>query len=756
MSANDPNYNPLPLARPTRNGAEAHAAAGAPVTLPGAVVPLVPERQAGPPALSAAPTASALFHALRRRWALALVLATLGAAAAVALVMELVPGQYTATALLQVSARSPSLAALLGESDAPPDAAAVRSNQAPIITSLNVLNAALNHPEVQALPAVQQKLRPAGWLARALKVEFKGAEVMNLSLSGQDAEEAQKLVNAVAEEYTKFMAGREEGKRRALLKQLEENFDSGEKSLGEKREHFLNLLREAKIDEPETARAKYDALLRQLQDVQHEDRMLSQDNIRLANELAKEKELIARLPKDGVPEGMLDKYLQEDPVYKQAITDLAKNDMKVRQVRSAYQGDFADRELESLRVERESIAKSLAEYRKAQQPRVVARFRADGELAVSKLASELSGVTKRQKFIRDELKRLQGEALRLTPSNQAANSTIEGLRTEIALKEEALKNIGNKMELLKIAPLLTSPVTLVQRAELPQSLDRSRQMKLAGAAGIGTFFLLLLGVSLWEFRSRKITLPDDVAEGLRLPLVGTLPALPARARQPLAGPASRRLQHMQERLSESVDSLRTLLLHAARAEDLQVVMVTSADAGEGKTSVASHLAASLARAWRKTLLVDADLRHPAIHALFNQPAEPGFSEVLRGEIGVQDAVRPTAVSRLWVMPAGHWDSHAVQALAQESVRSLFEELKGQYDFIVIDSCPLLPVADSLLLAQHVDGVLLSVLRNVSRAPAVHAAQQRLAGLGVRTLGAVMIGADGEAGAASYTYAAQTS
>jgi capsular exopolysaccharide synthesis family protein len=207
----------------------------------------------------------------------------------------------------------------------------------------------------------------------------------------------------------------------------------------------------------------------------------------------------------------------------------------------------------------------------------------------------------------------------------------------------------------------------------------------------------------------------------------------------------------QAQLTEAVDALRTLLLHAARAADLQVVMVTSAGAGEGKTSVASHLAASLARAWRKTLLIDGDLRHPAVHRLFDQPPEPGFSEVLRGEVGAHDAIRPTAVSRLWAMPAGNWDSHAVQALAQESVRSLFEELKGQYDFVVVDSCPVLPVADSLLLAQHVDAVLLAVLRDVSRAPAVHAARQRLAGLGVRTLGAVVIGADGQSAGTAYAY-----
>jgi capsular exopolysaccharide synthesis family protein len=168
--------------------------------------------------------------------------------------------------------------------------------------------------------------------------------------------------------------------------------------------------------------------------------------------------------------------------------------------------------------------------------------------------------------------------------------------------------------------------------------------------------------------------------------------------------------------------------------------------------VASHLAASLARAWRKTLLVDGDLRKPAAHQQFDLPLEPGLSEVLRGEVSPEDAIRPTTLSRLWLMPAGHWDSHAVQALAQDAVKAQFAKLKQQFDFIIVDSSPLLPVTDPLLLAQHVDAVLFSILRDVSRMPTVHAAQQRLAALGIRTLGAVMIGAGGEADGLSYQHA----
>jgi capsular exopolysaccharide synthesis family protein len=262
-------------------------------------------------------------------------------------------------------------------------------------------------------------------------------------------------------------------------------------------------------------------------------------------------------------------------------------------------------------------------------------------------------------------------------------------------------------------------------------------------------------MAVWEFRSRKVNSAADVAEGLGLNVLGSLPALPARLRRPVQGNASPCDLERQHQMTEAVDAIRTLLLHQTRNGALQVVMITSPGGGEGKTSLASQLAASLARAWRKTLLVDGDLRNPAAHRLFDVPLEPGLSEVLRDEVKLGDVVRPTPLGRLWMVPAGNWDSHAVQALAQDGVRALFGQLKSEYEFIIVDSCPVLPVADSLLLAQHVDAVIFSVLRDVSRLPAVHAAHQRLNALGVRTLGAVMIGAGGDVPALAYQYPAQT-
>src|SRR5206468_1146847 len=145
--------------------------------------------------------------------------------------------------------------------------------------------------------------------------------------------------------------------------------------------------------------------------------------------------------------------------------------------------------------------------------------------------------------------------------------------------------------------------------------------------------------------------------GLRL--VGTVPPPPdARARAAAAG------ADWQMVLTESVDVIRTLLLHGFRGGPARTVMVTSAQGGEGKTSLAGHLGGSLARGGFRTLLIDGDLRRPSVHRVLGLPQSPGLCELLRGQVAPDAAIRPTDVDRLSVLPAGAWTPAVAQLLAR--------------------------------------------------------------------------------------------
>lgn len=128
---------------------------------------------------------------------------------------------------------------------------------------------------------------------------------------------------------------------------------------------------------------------------------------------------------------------------------------------------------------------------------------------------------------------------------------------------------------------------------------------------------------------------------------------------------------------------------------------------------------------------------------------------MRGDVTAEEVTRPTTVDRLSMIPAGRWSSKASRALAQDGVAGrIIRQFREQYDFVIIDSSPVLPVVDPLLIGQLVDGTILSVLRDVSRMPNVYAAHQRLIAGGVRVLGAVVNGVRGEAYGAIYPYRQQ--
>ena len=193
-------------------------------------------------------------------------------------------------------------------------------------------------------------------------------------------------------------------------------------------------------------------------------------------------------------------------------------------------------------------------------------------------------------------------------------------------------------------------------------------------------------------------------------------------------------------LIESIDNIRTALLHRAEVEGLKVIMVTSSMEKEGKTTVSSQLAASLARSGRRTLLFDGDLRRPGDHRMFEKPLYPGISEFFRGMVTLEEIITETRVENLFLAPAGHPHPEALQALARgEVIIDAFAKLREEFDFIIVDSGPILTDSDSLMFAKVLDGLVLSVLRDVSRLPRIYEACERARAVNVKLLGAVING-----------------
>jgi len=289
-----------------------------------------------------------------------------------------------------------------------------------------------------------------------------------------------------------------------------------------------------------------------------------------------------------------------------------------------------------------------------------------------------------------------------------------------------------KLEQYEIEEVAPERIRRIQEATLYPAINAATRYTITGLGSVVGLALTCFGIAYLEFRNRRLDGPEQVDEGLGIRVVGTLPALSARRMLDADHP-------VVAQLTESIDSVRTLLMHDSTSKRRQIVLVTSATTQEGRTTVASQLAASLARAGRRTLLVDGDMRRPALHALFDVPLEDGLCEVLRAEVDVADVIRPTHAEGLWLLTAGYCDIDAIHALATEQMQPAFEKLRSEYDFIIIDGAPVLGMSDALIFGQYCDGAILSVRRDFSQMPKINEAASLLRGVGVRLIGSVVNG-----------------
>jgi polysaccharide biosynthesis transport protein len=233
-----------------------------------------------------------------------------------------------------------------------------------------------------------------------------------------------------------------------------------------------------------------------------------------------------------------------------------------------------------------------------------------------------------------------------------------------------------------------------------------------------------------------------VTQAVGLSVIGAVPILPQRVLRRLNGP-SENDKYWRTLLSESVDSIAAVLLKGTQPGTSRVIMVSSANAGEGKTTLASHLAVSLAGAGRHPILVDFDLRRPALHRVFGVSLQPGVNEILRDGQDLESALQATQVPNLMMLSAGRSSKVGLGGLRPADMQALFTRLRSEFDFVIVDACPILPVVDTRLIGQHVDAVLLSVLRDVSRAPKLRAACDLLDMFGIPMLGVVVTGSSEE-------------
>lgn len=680
---------------------------------------------------------ASLFHSFRRHWLLAMVLGVILGGITTAVCLVFLPKNYTATAMVQVDLRPEE--SLIGNSNklvSIRDYETFKMTQALSMRSPFVLNAALRESEVLQLKIYQrEKNDPIKWLQNELIVSYPNdAELMQVSLTDDDKREVTTMVRAVVAAYMNEVVEQEKAERHRTLAELESIYAEKKNEARAKRDQLKRLAEQLNTADQEVIRIQSTAAMHEHTGLRSSLNQVLAEARRANAELAVAKAALHRLETSGVSAFELDDVVRQDLMCKDYLTQMSGLQTVVEQqsrvaknlsTSTTYNGQF---------IQQYEAAKSSFEERKTElETQMISAKKSELEGMVAELTVKAELIEEEKKVIEEQF----AESSRNIAKLGQTSVDIEIMRTDLTNLDGVLAQLNTQLERARLDLRNQSRIRIRQQAQEPESYDAPQlRLALAIIAGGFTFLLPLIGIVLIDLKKKRINNMEDVVKHLGLPVMGTVPVIPSRAIRRLNAPSGAGYQ-WNVRLTESIDSIAARLLRSALIDDERTVLITSAVSGEGKTTLAVQIAMSLARAGKRTVLVDFDLRRPAIDKAFQLPLDPGISEALCGEADIRELSQSVGINNLSVIPAGRCDRHALQALASGEDERILSQLKNEYDFVIIDGSPILPVADSRYIAQHVDSVVMSVFRDLSRAPKVMSAYNILKSFGVENVETVV-------------------
>ncbi len=575
----------------------------------------------------------------------------------------------------------------------------------------------------QGLPMVRE-------LAEDISVTFvPGSQYIRVSLTGEDPAEIQGIVRYVLDAYVADVQGtyeRDSVQRQADLRRAREGLQRQAEDLGNRLNAFLAETGEAALDGRGEVMGRLRALTNQLvaqQRVLAEQRA-AWEQFQLVAEQAREEGNAARLSM-LYPE--IGEQLRRDPTLAAKTGQVlqASETLDLLKQRYGPQHEVVRRQeqlYQRLNNELEEVRGQTMSELIEQQGRV--------------LQGSYERAREAEADLRDQVAQTRAEANRL--AQRAAD--YQAMQHEYERVQEQLGEVTAGLEQMRIQLAINRPHVKVLQYPPPIPEDEVSQPKLFLYVPAVIFFSLFLGVGLsvlLELADAKLRTPSQVVRQVGLPLLGCVPDLSEDERLSMGVDVSRVTQSAPESLiAEAFRQFRTSLRFASDSP-LKSILITSPNPGDGKTVAASNLATAMARSGTRVLLVEANLRRPALARVFDVPDSVGLSNVLVGLNSLDEAVQATNVENLDVLPGGPLPPSPADLLGSERMRQILHEASDRYDTVLVDAAPMLVVADAHLLVQAVDGVVL-VLRagENTRGLAVRAARAVL-GLRARLLGAVL-------------------
>ena len=731
--------------------------------------------------------AQVVLHALRRWWMLVVPASLLLTAAAVGAVYLTFEPQYEAAAFLQISEK-PYIAF------APRDGGVSKadfSTQIQIIKSHWILGKVVASANVKDLPEIRRQRDPIAWLKTRVSVAQAGdSNTFEIKYASADAESSALIVNEVTRQFLTSQEAEAASRFRTIINSLGDQLGLREKDVRKLREQVEAAAQKFPGEEPEPGKEDAEpkpvgknvlaVLQGRLIDVQVERAMLaarikatkdeidhakaaaaaassasamaaaepakkskpilSPDEIELRKDLVERelnasgevKQLDSQLLAQRIALKKLEKRLlhgKDDPLYKRKLQEITETESSKKELKDNL---------------RESVEKDVDLMFRTHQGDVAGPASDGAILArrqdeLTRLEVELHGCEFAEENLRKEYNKQLTKTLKEGEQLSGERLNLKFRKDELAEKQAVLARISDRQIALQTELSAPMRVRWHEPANVPQLPIEELPIRNMSVAGLAAFFLPFALAVAWEVRARRISCPDDLERQLHLTVLGEIARLPSRPRTDLRAMETRIGSELRI-FEESIDSLRTTLTLSENLRDMRILAITSAANHEGKTSVASQLAMSLARATGKTtLLIDGDMRSPDVHQVFGVARGPGLAEVLSNECALADAIVPTHNPHVRLLPAGRLKVSPHRLLGNGAWKSLLAQIPASYGYVIIDTPPVLAASEALVLAKDADAILVCVMRDVSRADQVRKATNLLTAAGGCPVGTVLNG-----------------
>lgn len=328
-----------------------------------------------------------------------------------------------------------------------------------------------------------------------------------------------------------------------------------------------------------------------------------------------------------------------------------------------------------------------------------------------------------------EIEKLQGELAEAFSAQQ-----INDIQDQIASLQSKLTTLENNYGLLlsNTQQGAVNTLTIIATADVPSNpIGSMKGLTILLAAAVG-FVLAVCEAYLLEYLDDTLRSPDSVMRLFSAPILG-------RIFEQAEGMHEHRLydgDKTNHPLTEPFRALRTEIDLAEMGQRLKTILVTSPDTGDGKTSVAVNLALSIAQRKKRVFLLDADLRRPKIHKIFNLPNEEGLADVVFARAVFDWRIGIKAVREMSVLTAGNTPPDPAELLSSEKMELFLSELEEVADIVIIDGPPLF-VPDAMILASKADGVLMVVRPGHTRQSLAKASMEHIKMVGARVVGVVL-------------------